>query len=148
MTLGRAVAGRYLGELPVRFRAKQILGKYRIQKRLAEGGFAEVYRALDTIEGIPVALKVPHDHMVTDELLEDFRGEVRLTAKLDHPNVLSVKNAEFIEGHFAVVYPLGDGTLEERLQTQDVVRRQGRPGRADAPRRWRTRTPTGLSTAT
>jgi serine/threonine-protein kinase len=71
----------------VRFRSKQTLGKYRIQRLLAAGGFAEVYRALDTIEGIPVALKIPHDHMVTDALLEDFRNEVRLTARLDHPNV-------------------------------------------------------------
>ncbi len=100
----------------MRFKSKQTLGKYRIQRRLAEGGFAEVYRALDTIEGIPVALKIPHDHMVTQELLEDFKSEVRLTAKLDHPNVMSVKNAEFIDGHFAVVYALGEGTLEDRLQ--------------------------------
>jgi serine/threonine-protein kinase len=96
--------------------AKRTLGKYRIQKRLAEGGFAEVYRALDTIEGIPVALKIPHDHMVTEELLADFKREVRLMARLDHPNILTVKNAELLDGHFAVVYPLGKGTLSERLE--------------------------------
>jgi serine/threonine-protein kinase len=99
----------------VRFRTQKTLGKYRIQRRLAEGGFAEVYRALDTIEGIPVALKIPHDHMVTGEMLADFQREVRLTAKLDHPNILTVKNAEFLDGHFAVVYPLGEGTLSERI---------------------------------
>jgi len=100
----------------VRFKSRQRLGKYRIQQRVAEGGFAEVYRALDTVEGIPVALKIPHDHMVNEAMLADFKSEVRLTARLDHPNVLTVKNAEFIDGHFAVVYPFGEGTLEDRLQ--------------------------------
>ncbi|MEO0529535.1 MAG: hypothetical protein AAF266_03055 [Planctomycetota bacterium] len=35
-------------------------GKYRIEKRLGEGAFAVVYQALDTLEGLRVALKVPH----------------------------------------------------------------------------------------
>ncbi len=37
-------------------RARQRLGKYRIERRLAQGGFAYVYAAMDTIEGVRVAL--------------------------------------------------------------------------------------------
>jgi serine/threonine-protein kinase len=99
----------------MRLKSGQRLGKYRIKRRLAEGGFAEVFQAYDTIEGISVALKIPHTHM-TSRLLEDFRKEVRLSARLDHPNILPIKNAQFIDGVFAIVYPLGEGTLEDRMQ--------------------------------
>lgn len=95
---------------------RQMLGKYRIVRRLAEGGFAEVFEALDTIEGIPVALKIPRARLIGPPVLEDFRREVRLTAKLDHPNILPIKNADFIDRHFVVVYPLGDRSLGERMR--------------------------------
>lgn len=97
-------------------RTKQKLGKYRIEKRLADGDFANVYQALDTIEGIRVALKVPHVHLMSKEVLADFRKEVRLTASLDHPNILSLKNASFINAHFVIAFPLGKCTLADRLQ--------------------------------
>ena len=97
-------------------RAKQRLGKYVIQRKLGEGGFAVVYEARDTIEGLRVAVKIPFAHLVTDESMEDFRNEVRLAAKLDHPNILPLKCADFINGHFAIVTTLGKTTLEERLQ--------------------------------
>ena len=98
------------------FRPKQSVGKYRIEKLLARGGFAEVYRALDTIEGVRVALKVPYEHLVDRELLEGFRSEVRLTARLDHPNILPIKNATFVDSHFVIATPLGEKALSDRLQ--------------------------------
>jgi len=100
----------------------QKLGKYKIEKRLGEGGFATVYRARDTIEGVRVALKVPHPKLVSPELLDDFRKEVRVAARLDHENTLPVKDANFINGHFVIVFPLGDKTLDERLSTRMSLR--------------------------
>jgi serine/threonine-protein kinase len=95
---------------------RQKLGKYRIERRLGEGGFAVVYQAMDTIEGLRVALKLPHPKLVNDEVLEDFRKEVRLIAKLEHPNILPLKDASFIEDRFVIVFQLGDSTLVERLR--------------------------------
>ena len=92
------------------------MGKYRIERKIAEGGFAIVYQAMDTIEGIRVALKVPYPHMITRESLEDFRREARLAAKLDHHNILPLKNATFIDERFVIVFSLGDQTLDDRLQ--------------------------------
>ena len=96
-------------------KVRQKLGKYRIEGRIAQGGFADVYRAYDTIEGIQVALKVPKGQYVTTAVLDDFRREVRLTAGLEHPGVLGVKNAGFIDEHFVIVYALGERTLADRL---------------------------------
>jgi len=102
-----------------------MLGKYRIERRLASGGFAEVYRARDTVEDIFVALKIPRSEVLGREGLEEFRREVRLTASLDHPNILPIKSAEFIDGQLVVAMPLGveslDSRLERRIGRQTVV---------------------------
>ncbi|HUT57327.1 MAG TPA: serine/threonine-protein kinase [Phycisphaerae bacterium] len=106
----------------VALRARQRLGKYKIQRKIAEGGFASVYQALDTIEGIRVALKVPHPHLLSPSVLEDFRREVRLAAKLDHPNILPVKDASMIENRFVVALPLGKASLDDRLRSRMSAR--------------------------
>jgi serine/threonine-protein kinase len=96
-------------------RPGQKIGKYKLKSRLANGPYATVFRALDTLEGIHVALKIPHKGLVTKESLDDFSREVRLAAKLDHPNILRLKSADFIDGHLVIALPLGDESLEERL---------------------------------
>ncbi len=96
-------------------KARQLLGKYRLVRRIGEGGFAVVYRARDTIEGVDVALKIPHAKLVSESLMNDFRKEVRLTASLDHPGILPIKNASFVDGHFVIASPLGIETLADRL---------------------------------
>ncbi|RIK73790.1 MAG: hypothetical protein DCC67_17475 [Planctomycetota bacterium] len=96
-------------------RARQKLGKYIIERKLDEGGFAVVYQARDEIEGIRVALKIPHVHLLTSAAMEDFRREVRLVAQLEHPNILPLRTAQFIDDHFVIVSALGLTTLEERI---------------------------------
>ncbi len=96
-------------------RVGQRLGKYRLKRRIASGGFGDVYEGYDTIEGISVALKIPRDSMVSGDKLDDFRREVRITAKLDHPNILPIKNADFIAGVFTIVQPLGAQSLGDRM---------------------------------
>jgi serine/threonine-protein kinase len=104
-----------------RFRRRQRLGQYRIEKCLAVGGFAEVYRAHDTIEGIDVALKIPHPHLTDEENMAAFKKEVRMVAKLDHPGILGLKTASLIDGTFVVVSALADETLADRM-TRRIAR--------------------------
>jgi eukaryotic-like serine/threonine-protein kinase len=93
----------------------QKIGKYKLKSRLANGPYAAVFRALDTLEGVHVALKIPHKGFITKESLDDFSREVRLAAKLDHPNILPLKTADFIDGHLVIALPLGEESLEDRL---------------------------------
>ncbi len=106
-------------------RARQRLGKYRVRRKISEGGFAEVYEADDTIEGIRVALRVPRPDIVDDDLLASFRKEVRLLARFEHPNVLPVKSADVIDGLFVIATMLGEETLgdalERRLTTGTIL---------------------------
>ena len=75
-----------------------------------------MYQAWDTIEGVRVALKMPHNHMVTASMLDAFQREARLISRLEHPNILSLKDASFIEGRFVIVSRLGAQTLAERIK--------------------------------
>jgi serine/threonine-protein kinase len=94
------------------------LGKYRLRARLGEGGFSVVYRAYDTLLGLEVALKVPHGshgQAMDKPAIEELRREVRLTARLEHPNILPIRNAAVIDGVFVIAYPLGTESLCDRL---------------------------------
>jgi serine/threonine-protein kinase len=92
------------------------LDKYRLLKRMGEGGFATVFSAQDMIEDRKVALKIPNGrYAVNSQSLEDMQREVRIMARLDHPGILPLKDARFIDGHFVMVFPLGEETLEDRL---------------------------------
>lgn len=82
---------------------------------MGEGGFATVFAATDTLLGIKVALKIPHSSHVTQDLMDEFRREARLTMQLDHPNILPIRDASMIDGHFTIVSPLANGTLEDRM---------------------------------
>lgn len=92
------------------------IGKYRLQKKMGSGGFATVYAAMDTLLGIRVALKLPSSDLVSDQLIDEFRHEARLTMALEHPNILPIRDAAFIDGRFVIISPLGTRTLEDRLQ--------------------------------
>ena len=94
---------------------RQRLGQYRIEAHLSTGGYANVYRAYDTVEGIRVAIKIPHSEAIDAATLAGFRREVRTVAQLDHPSILPIKTAGMIDGKFCIVTPLGIETLSDRM---------------------------------
>ncbi|MDB4676598.1 serine/threonine protein kinase [bacterium] len=92
------------------------LDKYRLMKRMGEGGFATVFAARDMIVDRKVALKIPASQFVSQSAtFEDMKREVRIMARLDHPGILPLQDARFIDGHFVMVFPLGQETLEDRM---------------------------------
>jgi serine/threonine-protein kinase len=71
-------------------------GRYRVESRIARGGMAKVYLAEDTRLERQVAIKVMHDHLTDDgDYAAKFIREARHTARLAHPNIMSV----FDQGH-------------------------------------------------
>lgn len=66
-------------------------GRYRIVERLARGGMATVYKAIDTRLTRTVAVKVMHVGLGDDtEFARKFDREARAAARLSHPCVVSV----------------------------------------------------------
>ena len=68
-----------------------IAGRYVIQKKIAGGGMATVYLALDNRLDRQVAIKIIHPHLAQDAaFLSKFSQEAKLAARLSHPNLVNV----------------------------------------------------------
>jgi eukaryotic-like serine/threonine-protein kinase len=94
------------------------LGPYRVNDLIAKGGMGEVYQAHDTRLNRKVALKVLAPRFSTDtERMARFAQEARMTALLNHPNIVSVYDVGSHLGVPFVVSELLDGkTLRARLR--------------------------------
>lgn len=76
--------------------------RYDITERVAHGGMATVYRAMDTRLDREVALKILRPNMADDpSVIDKFQAEAKNTAKINHPHVINV----YDQG----VGPAGDG---------------------------------------
>ncbi len=101
------------------------LGNYRILSTLGQGGMARVYKAHQETLGRDVAIKVlPPWYAADRSFVERFNLEARLVARLSHPNIVTVHDANEQSGHLYIVMQLVDGgTLKQRL---DQLQQQGR----------------------
>ena len=104
--------------------ANKMLGKkYELLEELGRGGFGTVYRARDTSLEVERAVKVLHSVLVASpEFIERFRREARVSARLDHPNIVPVYEFGEEEGgaYFLVMKYLPGGSLK------DVLKKTGR----------------------
>ena len=65
--------------------------QYELLEEVGVGGFGSVYRVLDLSLEREVALKVLHPYLTADrKVVERFRTEAQLAAKLDHANIVSI----------------------------------------------------------
>ena len=73
-------------------RLRRALGDdYELLSLLGTGGFGRVYRVRDLHLEREVALKVLHPVLTQDpEVVERFRREAQLAAKLNHPNIVNI----------------------------------------------------------
>ncbi len=98
------------------------LRKYRLEKRLGQGGFCEVWKARDTVEGIWVALKIPHLDIHGKRDNKSVLHEVGVIAKLRHEHIMPLKYADIIDGQAVIATELSLGTLADRSKPMAVRR--------------------------
>ncbi len=89
------------------------LGKYRLEGRLGKGAFADVWKARDTVENRVVALKLALPELVEEWGREAIEHEARIAARLHHPNIVAIRNADWIDGWFAIATELAERSLDE-----------------------------------
>ncbi|MBN1362072.1 MAG: protein kinase [Sedimentisphaerales bacterium] len=98
------------------------LGKYSLEKKLDAGGSCEVWRAQDRVEDILVALKIPLVGGGGARDNQQLFREIRLVARLRHPHLMPVKNADIIDGYAVLATELCAGTLDDRSRPMSVKR--------------------------
>ena len=98
-------------------------GRYRIQRKVGEGGMAVVFLATDERTTQPVAVKVLSPMLAADpKALARLRREASLGQKLDHPNVCAIRElVETDDGLVALVMPFMEGELLSDRSSRHVT---------------------------
>ena len=100
-------------------REGDVLGAYRLEERLGEGGMGVVFRAVREDNGEVVAVKVLRDELAEDELqVRRFEREGRAVAGIGHPHLVPVLDSGSAGGRRYLVTPYVDGVaLSEILES-------------------------------
>ena len=94
-------------------------GRYRIERKVGEGGMAVVYLARDVRHNRDVALKVLKNQLVAVVGSGRFLAEIETTAKLQHPRILPLFDSGEADGFLYYVMPYVRGeTLRDRIDRQ------------------------------
>ena len=94
-------------------------GRFQLEEILGHGGAAIVWKAVDVELQRRVAIKLPHPSTVSDA--SRFVREVKATAALKHPNIVTLLEAGVLDGQCYMVNELVDGQpLAELVRDQPV----------------------------
>jgi serine/threonine protein kinase len=94
-------------------------GHYEIEREIGQGAFATVYLARDLKHERKVALKVLHADPSSETGELRFIREIRLLARLQHPNILPLHDSGHVETLLYYVMPYVSGeTLRDRIDHQ------------------------------
>jgi eukaryotic-like serine/threonine-protein kinase len=104
-----------------------LAGRYRLERRLGQGGMGTVYAAVDTELERRVAVKLVREEVVGTSVAADrFRREARVAAGFSHPNVVVVHDFGVVAGTRAYL-------VMELLEGLTVRQRLTRDGRFTGP---------------
>ena len=116
----------------------EIIGGYKIERRLGGGGMGVVYLAERPRLGSKVALKILRGDLASDERFRDrFVRESQMASALDHPNIIPVYDASEADGALLHCHALRRRSQHEGVAGAGGAAR-GRP-RTGPPRSGRQR---------
>lgn len=90
----------------------QQIGQYRVLSELGTGGMGVVYRAIDLLLEREVAIKrLRSEYAASPNVLDRFRKEAQLQAKLNHPNIAQLYTLLQDGDSLCIVMEFIDGTV-------------------------------------
>src|SRR4051812_35594695 len=107
---------------------KTLADRYRVVREIGAGGMATVFLAHDVRHDRRVALKVLKSDLAAVLGAERFLAEIKTTANLQHPHILSLFDSGSVDGLVYYVMPFVDGeslrdrlTRERQLPVDDAI---------------------------
>jgi serine/threonine protein kinase len=100
-----------------------IAGRYKVVKRLGEGGMGTVYEAIHTVLEKAVALKVLHPELARkSQLVDRFLQEAKAASRIRHENVIDISDFGSADGHvyFAMELLHGHDLHEEITRAKNA----------------------------
>ncbi len=95
------------------------LGKYKLMRKLGQGGMGEVYLAEDTKLGRHAAIKVLSKQLAGKaDFVQRFYREARAMAKMNHDNAVSVYDVDEEQGFHYVAMEYVDGKSMQKWMDQ------------------------------
>jgi serine/threonine protein kinase len=107
-----------------------IIERWKILRKIGEGGMGRVFEAEHTEIGRRVAIKILHPvYSRTPEVVARFRMEARAASRIGHPNIIEITDSgTTIDGSFYFVMEMLEGIdlaerlkKEQRLPVEDVL---------------------------
>ncbi|MFQ3659259.1 MAG: protein kinase [Anaerolineae bacterium] len=87
-----------------------LIGQYRVESLLGQGGMAAVYQAEDTRSNRRVAIKLVHSHLASQKSVQEaFMQEAAHIARLSHPNIVRIVSFERVDDELVLVMELATG---------------------------------------
>ncbi len=103
------------------FHVGQTFGDYTITGLLGAGGMGHVYKVQHSLTNRIEAMKVLSAELATDTQIKRFEREMRILARLSHPNIAALHNAVHSEQQLILLMEFLDGrTLETVLSAGDL----------------------------
>jgi len=98
------------------------LGRYRLIRKIGQGGMGTVFEAIQEDLDRRVAVKILPKMLVADrEMIQRFRREAKAVARLNHPNIVVIY--EFSQDHGFHFFSM---ELVEGRSLEDLLKEQGR----------------------
>jgi serine/threonine-protein kinase len=121
------VISRVIYGLRAEVREARRLGQYVLEHKIGEGGMGEVYRARHGMMRRPSALKLLRPEHASESSLVRFEREVQLTARLTHPNTITLFDyGRTDDGVFYYAMELLEGEDLQRLVEVFGAQAEGR----------------------
>ncbi len=93
--------------------------RYAVERLIGQGGMATVYLAMDTRHDRRVAIKVLRPELAASLGADRFLREIRVAAKLQHPNILGLYDSGEAAGFLYYVMPFVEGeSLRARMDRE------------------------------
>ena len=101
----------------------EIIDNYKIIKLIGSGGMGTVYLAEDIMLGRQIAIKMLHPELLfKKDIIERFKAEAKLLAKLNHPNIAILFNLIESSGNYFMIMEYVDGySLETMLSGNGAI---------------------------